>query len=223
RKSWFASFMNRNNDNDTLSNQPPVNDSPDSNEDEWHDFSDEDSNNETESSRLLAATDSSSNPHLEPALLSQMPSLFSKTLPPCGPKIQVAYENIVHCLRNLWIQHAAKGLSDISTLYICHQIKEDIDRENQENPVTVAGSSSLRVPWRSTVVFKYELRWVNYFVREADVLERWPRMSLIQQQQQEFENTQYAVPRELLVTLRRTRNRAAVRALWEEWHEEKRG
>jgi hypothetical protein len=143
-----------------------------------------------------------------------VPPLFGKDLPPCGPEIQVAYENVVGRLRELWFAHHGRT----SATDICRIAKENLDRQKEAFPNSFAGkpSSSRPRPWRRQNVFNYELKWIAYFIREAQILdgahEKKSEAELL-----EFKK-ESPVPNELGLHL----NNGAVIKMWGEWHGKKR-
>lgn len=97
-------------------------------------------------------------------LTSAVPALFHKELPPCGAEAQIAYLRVVGLLRERWL--AKRGRIDI--IELCKAVKEELDEEADRGPTFVdSRGKRVRKPWRRESVFEYEIRWANYFYREA--------------------------------------------------------
>lgn len=97
-----------------------------------------------------------------------VPTLFDTTLPPAGPIVQIAYSNVNKRLREMWLRY--RGLWSVSD--VCHAVRANLENEAARCPPFKHGEVLhgmwVRVPWRREVVFFYELRWVEYFVHEAE-------------------------------------------------------
>ncbi|KAF1957442.1 hypothetical protein CC80DRAFT_361645, partial [Byssothecium circinans] len=93
-----------------------------------------------------------------------VPSLLGKDLPPCGPEVQIAYENVNNMIRERWLSQLGKEPLNKSCIYVRRQlftqqlVSPPFNRPDQRH----------RVPWRREIVFLYELRWIAYFVRESE-------------------------------------------------------
>jgi len=99
-------------------------------------------------------------------LTIKVPALFHKNLPPCNAELQVAYLRIVGLLRERWL--AERG--NIDTVELCQQVADDLDDQaNRYPPMSLKGKKQ-RKPWRRETVFKWEIRWAHYFLREAKAL-----------------------------------------------------
>ena len=110
-----------------------------------------------------------------------VPTLFSTALPPCGLLPQLAYDNIVHRLRALWLSRSQDPSSgNLSILSLCRTVLADLKTE-EDQPVSQALN-----PWRRSSVFAYEVRWARYFVREAETMDKRPRMTEKQADKQDF-------------------------------------
>lgn len=153
-----------------------------------------------------------------PILAAPFPSLFSMSLSPCGLYAQMAYQNILHRLRRLHIHHSGTT----SILSICEAIRDLLDVEEQASRVGTQALTGTRSPWRREIVFDYEMRWAKYFVREAEVLERWKEMDEMQRAKQVLAHRLYPVPKELNIIFRNRVNVKEVHKLWKAWQEEKR-
>jgi hypothetical protein len=101
-----------------------------------------------------------------------MPSLFGDDLPPCGLIPQLAYENVVHRLRKLWLQRAVNHPVNIHVLDLCKQAAQELSNEADDQPIDSQRGTKARTPWRREDVFNYEISWVVYFMWEADMLEK---------------------------------------------------
>lgn len=110
-----------------------------------------------------------------------VPTLFSTSLPPCGLLPQLAYDNLVHRLRTLWLSRSQDPSSvNLSVLSLCRIVLADLKTE-EDQPVSQALN-----PWRRSSVFAYEVRWARYFVREAETMDKRPRMTEKQADKQDF-------------------------------------
>lgn len=109
-----------------------------------------------------------------------VPTLFSTALPPCGLLPQLAYENIVHRLRALWLSRSQNPSANLSVTSLCRVILADLKTE-EDQPVSQALN-----PWRRSSVFAYEVRWARYFVREAETMDKRPTMTEKQADKQDF-------------------------------------
>jgi hypothetical protein len=109
-----------------------------------------------------------------------VPTLFSTALPPCGLVPQLAYENIVHRLRALWLSRSQNPSANLSVTSLCRVILADLKTE-EDQPI----SQALK-PWRRSSVFAYEVRWARYFVREAETMDKRPTMTEKQADKQDF-------------------------------------
>lgn len=109
-----------------------------------------------------------------------VPTLCSTALPPCGLLPQLAYENIVHRLRALWLSRSQNPSANLSVTSVCRIVLADLKTE-EDQPV----SQPLN-PWRRSSVFAYEVRWARYFVREAETMDKRPTMTEKQADKQDF-------------------------------------
>ncbi|KAG9195831.1 hypothetical protein G6011_00952 [Alternaria panax] len=148
---------------------------------------------------------------------SSMPTLFSTDLPPCGLVPQLAYENVVHRLRALYLSCSQTTPTNLSTPDLCRTILSDLKTE-EEKPV-----SQPLTPWRRPSVFTYEVRWARYFVREAETTEKRPSMTEKQADKQDFMDRMFPIPKELKILVANRKTQKQVLVLWKEWHHGKRG
>jgi hypothetical protein len=139
-----------------------------------------------------------------------MPSLISTMLPPCGLNANIAYENVLHRLRLLWLHTPAST----SLLSLCETVELALAHENLIYPLR---------PYRCLAIFIYELRWIKYFIREAAVAEEWDKMSSEEKRKQDFVEKMYVVPEELEIDFKKEENREGVLMKWEVWNAVKRG
>jgi hypothetical protein len=139
-----------------------------------------------------------------------MPSLLDTTFPPCGLNASIAYENVLHRLRLLWLHTPAPT----SLLSLCETVELALAHDNI--------MSSLK-PYRRLAVFINELRWIKYFIREAGVAQEWDKMSIQEKHKQEFMERMYTVPKELGILFKKKQNREGVLGKWEVWNAVKRG
>jgi hypothetical protein len=138
-----------------------------------------------------------------------MPSLITTTLPPCGLDATIAYENVLHRLRLLWLYTPAPT----SLLSLCATVELALAHENLIYPLR---------PYRRLAIFIYELRWIKYFIREADVAEKWDKMSTEEKRTQEFMDRLYVMPKELEIGFQKKENQEGVLMKWEVWNTVKR-
>jgi hypothetical protein len=163
----------------------------------------------TNDCRLAGILDTPLDPTLAAQRLTTMPALLSAALPPCGLELQIAYQNVIHRLRLLWLQTPAPT----TLLSLCETIDLALAHEN---------ASSRPTPWRRATVFAHELRWIKYFVREAAVAEEWGNMTTEEKRKQELIERMYTMPKELGINFRKKENRKRMLELWEAWNAEKR-
>jgi hypothetical protein len=142
-----------------------------------------------------------------------VPSLIGQDLPPCGLSVQVAYENVNARLRKRWLYfRGQKPLSEV-----CQVVKDDLANQSILFPSSPRASRSIgksphRTPWRRESVFYYEIRWIDYFLRETRVPEPMTESELLSRADQPV------IPKELGLEC----NRKDVLALWDIWHKKKR-
>lgn len=139
-----------------------------------------------------------------------VPALFGKDLPPCGAEIQVAYDNVNTRLRQRWLSHRGQ----LSASDICQTVKEELSNQNLMWPAFCfkAGQFKKRKPWRRENVFHYEVRWIDYFVREAQAPEPMTESEIVDREKQP------SVPNVLGFTC----DKKEVLELWDAWHTKKR-
>jgi hypothetical protein len=152
-----------------------------------------------------------------------VPTLLSKDLPPCGLLAQLAYENILHRLRKLWLERAHEDSADIPLPSLCRLVLDDLKAEEEEAPARSQAGTKKRTPWRRETVFQYELRWAKYFVREAETAEKRAKMTEKQLDKQDFMDKMYPIPKELKIYVTIKKNQKMVSDLWKDWHHKKRG
>ncbi|KAF2474166.1 uncharacterized protein BDR25DRAFT_301622 [Lindgomyces ingoldianus] len=140
-----------------------------------------------------------------------MPALFGKDLPPCGLDLQVAYENINLRLRKRWLQNHGY----VNVVDTCRSIKSELDRDQRIWPPTQNHSfTKKRRPWRRENVFKRELQWIKYFLREAQA----QSPELMTESEILNLSKESPVPLELGLSV----SRSDVLKLWNEWNRLKR-
>ncbi|KAI4941043.1 hypothetical protein J4E86_010543 [Alternaria arbusti] len=152
-----------------------------------------------------------------------VPILFSNDLPPCSLLPQLAYENTVHRLRKLWLERAHQESADIPLPSLCRLVLDDLKAEEEELPAGSQAGTKNRTPWRRETVFQYELRWVKYFVREAETAEKRVTMTEKQLDKQDFMDKMYPIPKELKIYVNNKKNQKMVSDSWKVWHHKKRG
>ncbi|CAE7009790.1 hypothetical protein P3342_003092 [Pyrenophora teres f. teres] len=158
----------------------------------------------------------------ERALLPYMPALLDDLLPPCGLQPQVAYGNVVRRLRKIWLQRALQDANNVPLVEICKWILQDLKIEAEDSPVGSEYRTKQRQPWRREDVFKYEICWTKYFVREAEVLEQRKSMSEEELAKQDFRDKLHPIPKELDIYVRKSCNKKNVLDSWKAWHVRKR-
>jgi hypothetical protein len=169
--------------------------------------------------RLAGIIDTTMDPILEAQLLSGMPSLLSTSLPPVGLELQVSYQNVLHRLRRIWLHHAADASTNTSFLDMCKLVQSHLEGEYSSHQLTTVP----RTPWRRDSVFKWELKWAAYFVREADLRQRWPEMDQAARDRTYRANRQNWVPPELSGVVMMRGNWFTRLKLWKVWTKEKDG
>jgi len=140
-----------------------------------------------------------------------VPALFGTDLPPCGLEIQVAYENVNARLRERWLDHRGR----LGAVDICQAVKDELSNQNFLFPAfSIKGTAKKRKPWRRENVFKYELRWIDYFVREAQA----QAPELMTESEIMDRKKEASAPAVLGFNI----NRQDVSRLWDAWNEKKR-
>ncbi|KAF1946976.1 hypothetical protein EJ02DRAFT_461938 [Clathrospora elynae] len=209
--SWVSSFFNR-----TPATTPTE-------DDDWSDISSENEFNCASDNNERPRGDTSVPHDEELRLPPNMPTLLSTDLPPCGLIPQLAYENVNNRLRKLWLQRATKEPVDVPLVGLCNRVREDLEAEAEASPIDSELGIKARKPWRRENVFVYELCWSRYFVRESEVMEKRPKMSAKELEQQEFLEVKYPIPRELKIINKNNLNTKIVIEGWKKWHHGKRG
>ncbi|KAF2181743.1 hypothetical protein K469DRAFT_752621 [Zopfia rhizophila CBS 207.26] len=180
-------------------------------EDEWYDCS-----STEDEMRPVKKNADDANSHItikpvsaveETKLLPYTPALFGKDLPPCGPEVQVAYQRVNDQLRKRWLLHRGR----LSTVDICRAVKNDIDAQATRFPPFSLRTSRTRKPWRRENVFKWEVCWASYFLREALSPDLMTESELMDRKKLS------PVPFELGFNI----SRSDIVKLWNEWNEKK--
>lgn len=144
-------------------------------------------------------------------LICVVPALFSTDLPPCGPEVQVAYTIVNFRLRQRWFN--AHG--QLSVLDIAQAVKSELKDQNYLwPPFSVKGKFKRRKPWCREIVFKYQLYWIEYFVREAQAQDP----ELMTESELWERKKEPEVPPELGFSV----ERADLLKMWESWNAKKR-
>ncbi|PSN71598.1 hypothetical protein BS50DRAFT_570925 [Corynespora cassiicola Philippines] len=188
----------------------------DQGDDEWYDTASSEGNSPVKHSSMADGESSvvsvkPLSPDEEARLLPFVPSLFAKDLPPCGPEIQVAYENVNGRLRELWLFHRGR----LTAVEVTQAVKEELNNQNFMYPAhTLKGEVKLRKPWRRESVFQYEMRWIEYFVRDAQAQDP----ALMTESEILDRKKESLIPAVLGLTTKHP----AVLTMWEGWHEKKR-
>jgi hypothetical protein len=148
-----------------------------------------------------------------------VPALFGLDLPPCGLEQQVAYESLVLRLRTTWLNHGGR----LSPIDVVQVLKGELDAQNYRWPSRshkgshkgfLKGTSQRRTPWCRENVFAFQLRWIEYFAREAQAQDP----QLMTESELMERSKENGVPPELKLRV----SRPDVLRLWNEWNEKKR-
>jgi hypothetical protein len=170
-------------------------------------------------------TSSPLDPTIEARLVQHMPALFSTDLPPCGHEVQVAFQNVVHRLRRVWLATSPPEDPDTSirnTLGVCTIVQHKLNSESVDYASLLSVAHGHLSPWRRASVFHYEVNWIAYFVREAQLMEKWPSLSVAEKEKQDFANRMYLIPKELGILVRNREVRKKIMEMWRVWNEGKR-
>jgi len=151
-----------------------------------------------------------------------VPALLHDQLPPCGLYPQVAYENVIRRLRKIWFQRAVQDANNVPVVEICNWILQDLRIEAEDSPPGTECGTKQRQPWRREDVFRYEICWTQYFVREAEVLEMRATMSEEELEKQDFRDKLHPIPKELDIYIKKSCNKKTVLDSWKAWHQMKR-
>lgn len=100
----------------------------------------------------------------EADILSKIPALFDPKLPAVGPERQVAYERLVKLLRERWT--LAKG--ERSAVELTRELRDELADEAERSSSLGSGT---RTPWRRNAIFQFEIRWSEWFLKEATIEE----------------------------------------------------
>jgi hypothetical protein len=96
--------------------------------------------------------------------LNVVPALFDPKLPAVGPERQVAYERLVKLLRERWT--LAKG--ERSAVELTRELRDELADEAKRSSSLGSGT---RAPWRRNAIFQFEIRWSEWFLKEATIEE----------------------------------------------------
>ncbi|KAF2654765.1 hypothetical protein K491DRAFT_693568 [Lophiostoma macrostomum CBS 122681] len=147
----------------------------------------------------------------EVKLVPYMPALFCTDLPPCGLEGQVGYEIVNGKLRDRWLN----GLGRLSALQVCEAVKDELRQQNYMwPPYSVKGKFKRRKPWCRESVFKHQLEWIDYYLREAQM----QAPELLTESEIMDRKKDSSIPPELKLNV----DRRDVLKLWDEWNEKKR-
>lgn len=213
RKSWLPSFM---------SNSPSAAPQQAADDDDWSDVAsvDESLGGSKGSNRL---SDGGIDAETKARTSSNIPSIFSTALPPCGMHPQCAFENVNNRLRKLWLRQSHNNPAiNMSTVDICKLVHDELEAEDKEFPQGTLTLAKSRRPWRLESVFKYELLWSKWFIREAEIQERLSGMDSGEREIQNLMDRMYPMPKELCFVKNRA-NEKGIHALWLAWARGKRG
>ena len=81
-----------------------------------------------------------------------------------GPERQVAYERLVKLLRERWT--LAKG--ERSAVELTRELRDELADEAKRSSSLRSGT---RTPWRRNAIFQFEIRWSEWFLKEATIEE----------------------------------------------------
>ncbi|KAL5121602.1 hypothetical protein ACEQ8H_000288 [Pleosporales sp. CAS-2024a] len=230
--AWLSSFYRRTADTDTDTDDVPLRPpSPSPSPQPFYDSRDTDDWSapsalpattwaplHSHGGRLFETLDS--RPHTPPdaaSLRMPMPALFTTTLPPCGVELQVAFQNVVHRLRGLWLQHASTAVPPHTPLDIARLVKNALDFEMLTDPPGSLARKKTRRPWRRESVFRYEVSWAAWFVGEAEREEK--------AREDEVEGVRLGgmgMSRGFPCQVIRRVNRERVQGLWDKWYRDTR-
>ena len=96
--------------------------------------------------------------------MNVVPALFDPELPAVGPERQVAYERLVKLLRERWT--LAKG--ERSAVELTRELRDELADEAKRSSSLGSGT---RTPWRRNAIFQFEIRWSEWFLKEATIEE----------------------------------------------------
>jgi hypothetical protein len=140
-----------------------------------------------------------------------VPALFCTDLPPCGLENQVGYEIVNGKLRDRWLN----GRGRLSALQVCEAVKDELRQQNYMwPPYSVKGKFKRRKPWCREGVFKHQLAWIDYYLREAQM----QAPELMTESEIMDRKKHSSIPPELKLNI----DRGDVLELWDEWNEKKR-
>ncbi len=122
-------------------------------------------------------------------------------------------------LRRLWFQHATTPQATELILQICTLVKEELDLEAKAMPVGSQSLTLARQPWRREEVFRYELRWATYFLREAEDLTSTKVPNEMARQYQEFMDEHRPIPGSLQIFVRNRKVKRDVEKKWRKWNQ----
>lgn len=156
-------------------------------------------------------------------LTTAVPSIFNTDLPPCGLHPQIAFENVNKLLRKDWLEHTNDTASTVSILGICERLLRDLKAEQQRRPCDSLRFTGTRRPWRLENVFRYELYWSQYFVREAEIQEKLAVMGEEERATQESGDRTRPIPKELRLAVKNKDLEGEILKQWNAWRRTKRG
>lgn len=168
-------------------------------------------------------SDSSIDAESKAKSLSNIPSIFSTTLPPCGLHPQCAFENVNERLRKLWIEKSRDPAVTVSILDICKKVHEELWLEDYEYPHGSLLFTKSRQPWRLESVFRYEILWSQWFIREAEIQEDLPQMTEAERRTHRSSLRLNPVPSELRLFTRNKPIKWGLKKQWSTWRHDKRG
>lgn len=106
---------------------------------------------------------------------------------------------------------------------MCKWVLEEYRIEAAVAPVGSEDRTKERKPWRREEVFRVEINWAMYFVREAETLAKRATMIEKEKEQQDYILDFYPVPKELYIFVKYKANREELLAMWRAWQKKKRG
>jgi hypothetical protein len=152
-----------------------------------------------------------------------VPSLLDTTLPPCNAEIQIAYEMVNTRLRERWEEMRSTGSLQTARaplVAVCRSVQRTLkEQQSIRFGNNKWGESKDLKPWSRNIVFYYQLRWIDYFIREAKAMV--PKL-LTESEILEKKEKMPVVPPELLFGKLTPEVPDYVLPKWRAWNEKKR-
>jgi hypothetical protein len=150
-----------------------------------------------------------------------VPSLFDTALPPCNADVQIAYQIVNSRLRTRWLEmHNSGSLATTRAplVAVCRSVSRELKEQQRlwQNGKRLVKN---RKPWCRESVFQYELRWIDYFIREAKAM---VPVLLTESEMLDKKSNMPDVPPELEFDKLKRFVPGYVLVLWHAWNEKKR-